>query len=134
MTKGDDSYVESPNHPDLTNEGPPWTLAASQTSVNCTHVWEPGSDKESSGGDSGEEGSSRPVDKNPRHLRLSVFEISVIAVGKGIRTRTELLALTNEQNQEGKTDLAEFILNRGLKAVAEALSTGWEMVESNRRL
>ena len=60
--------------------------------------------------------------------------MSEIIVGKGIKTRTELLALTNEQKKEGKTDLAEFILNRGPKAVAEALSTGWEMAESNKKL
>ena len=34
VTKEDDSYVESPNHPDLTNQGPPRTLAASQTLVD----------------------------------------------------------------------------------------------------
>lgn len=65
---------------------------------------------------------------------LSVFEVLEITVGKGIKTRTELLALADEQKQEGKTDLAEFILNRGPKAVAEALSTGWEMAESNKTL
>jgi len=134
VTKEDDSYVESPNHPDLTNQGPPRTLAASQTLVNRTHGRESGSDKESSGGDSGEEGGSRRPNKNPRRSRLSVFEVSEIAVGKGIKTRTELLALANEQKKEGKTDLAEFVLNRGPKAVAEALSTGWEMAESNKKL
>ena len=84
MTKEDDSYVESPNHPDLTNQGPPRTLAASQTLVNRTHGRESGSDKESSGGGSGEEGGSRRPNKNPRHSRLSVFEVSEIVVGKGI--------------------------------------------------
>lgn len=90
---------------------------------------EPGSDKEKSGGDSGEEGSSSWADKNLSRSRLSVFEVS----DKGIKTRTELLALANKQKQ-AKTDLAEFILNRGLKAVAEVLSTctGWEMTFSVR--
>ena len=37
VTKEDGSYLESPNHPDLTNEGPPQTLAASQALVNRTH-------------------------------------------------------------------------------------------------
>ena len=62
---------------------------------------------------------------------MSVFEV----LDKGIKTRTELLALANKQKQ-AKTDLAEFVLNRGPKAVAEVLSTctGWEMAESNKRL
>jgi len=42
--------------------------------------------------------------------------------------------MADEQKRKGKTDLAEFILYRGPKAVPEALSTGWEMVEFNRRL
>jgi len=134
VTKEDDSYVESPNHPDLTNQGPPRTLAASQTLVNCTHGREPGSEKESSGGDLGEEGDLRRPNKNPRHSRLSVIEVSEIAVGNGIKTSTELLALANEQKKEGKTDLEEFVLNRGPKAVTEALSTGWEMAELNKKL
>ena len=60
--------------------------------------------------------------------------MSEIAVAKGIKTHTELLALANQQKQERKTDLAEFILNRGPKAVPEALSTGWEMAEANEKL
>ena len=51
-----------------------------------------------------------------------------------MKTCTEMLTLANKQKQEGKTDLSEFILNKGPKAVAEALSTGWEMAESSERL
>ena len=66
---------------------------------------EPGSDQENSDGDSAQEGSSRRPDKKLRRSRLSVFEVSEIAVGKGIKPRTWLLALANKQKQEGKTDL-----------------------------
>ena len=31
------------------------------------------------------------------------------------------------QKNEGKTDLAEFIINRGVKTVNEAIATAWEM-------
>ena len=39
----------------------------------------------------------------------------------------ELLALANLQKTEGKTDLAEFIANRGYKAVDEAIRIGWDI-------
>ena len=42
-----------------------------------------------------------------------------IIPSKRLRKRTELLAFSNQQRQEGKTDLAEFIVNRGKKAVNE---------------
>ena len=35
---------------------------------------------------------------------------------------------------EGKTDLAEFIVNRGPRVVAEVLATAWEMENSNEHL
>ena len=34
-----------------------------------------------------------------------------IIVRKGIKTRTELLAYANKQKLEGKSDVAEFIVN-----------------------
>ena len=58
---------------------------------------------------------------------MSIFDVSQIAVERGIKTRLELVALASQQKREGKTDLAQFIANRGSKAVEEALSIGWEM-------
>ena len=39
----------------------------------------------------------------------------------------ELLALANVQKAEGKTDLAEFVFNRGNRVVEEVIATSWEM-------
>ena len=52
--------------------------------------------------------TSRRPDKKLRRSRLSGIEVSEIAVGKDIKTCTELLALANEQKQEGKKDLIFF--------------------------
>ena len=60
--------------------------------------------------------------------------MSQIVVEKGIRTRLQLLAYANNQKREGKTDLAEFIANRGAKAVDEALSVGWELEEAEGKM
>ena len=65
--------------------------------------------------------------KRVRKSRLSVYEVSQIAVEKGIKTRLEFLVLAKSQKDEEKTDLAEFIANRGLKNLDEAISIGWEM-------
>ena len=99
-TKKDISAVQSQNHPDLGRIGAPITSNA--YSANRA-------------------GSKR------KRKALSIFDVSQLAVEKGIKTRLELLAFANQQKQEGRTDLAEFIANRGGKAVEEALSVGWEM-------
>ena len=63
-----------------------------------------------------------------------MFEVSEIAVSKGINTYTELLALAQRQKREGKTYLAEFIVNRGKKTVEQAIRTSWEMEKSEDTL
>ena len=44
-----------------------------------------------------------------------------------MKSYTELPAFAKEQRLEGKTDVAEFVLNRGSKFVAEILHTAWDM-------
>ena len=44
-----------------------------------------------------------------------------------MKSYTELPAFAKEQRLEGKTDVAEFVLNRGSKFVAEVLHTAWDM-------
>ena len=65
---------------------------------------------------------------------LSMFDISEIAVSKGIRIYLDLLALAKRQKKEGKNDLAQFIVNRGKKTVEEAIKTGWDIEESEEKL
>ena len=106
-TKEDISAVQSENHPDLGRIGAPITSNA------CS--------------------ANRAGSKRKRKA-LSIFDVSQLAVEKGIKTRLELLAFANQQKQEGRTDLAEFIANRGGKAVEEALSVGWEMEKAEGEL
>ena len=60
--------------------------------------------------------------------------MSEIVVSKQIKTRTELLALASTHKAEGKTDLAEFIVNRGNKVVEEVIATAWEMEKTSEVL
>ena len=57
-----------------------------------------------------------------------------IIVGKGIKTRTELLALANEEKMEVKTDIAVFMVNWGPNVVAEVSNTAWELNTAQDRL
>ncbi|CAH3189980.1 unnamed protein product, partial [Porites evermanni] len=118
-TKEDRHYIQSPDHPDLANSGPPRTMSASQARKQRS-VPAATSDHE--------EGrrASKAV-KRKRSRRLSSFEVSKIIIDKGFRNRTELLALANVQKAEGKTDLAEFVFNRGNRVVEEVIATSWEM-------
>ena len=133
VTKEDDDVLLSPDHPDLWNIGPPTTLAASETVVEETRGRQ---EQEMEVEQSVEEDSttSSASKKRKRPPRLSMFEVSEIAVSKGIQTYTELLALAQRQKREGKIDLAEFIVNRGRKTVEEAITTGWEMEKSEETL
>ena len=69
-----------------------------------------------------------------RKKRMTSYELSEIALAKNIKSWTELLALARQQKLEGKTDIAEFIVNQGPKVVSEVLDTMWEMEHSTNDL
>ena len=105
VTKNDKEVLESPDHPTLWNSKPPRTQKASEarasegrlkclqhTNEQCEH-----------------EGVSGHSHKKKK--RMSAFELSQIIVENEITTRTELLAFADQQKEEGKTDIAEFVVN-----------------------
>ena len=124
MTKEDSEVLHSPGHPELWSSLPPATTAASEAvaadraAITSTQSEETESEEESTPTTSGR--------KRKRALRLSMFEVSEIAVSKGIKSYLGLLALAKRQKTEGKTDLAQFIVKRGKKAVEEAIKAGGE--------
>ena len=65
---------------------------------------------------------------------MTSYELSEIILSKNIKSRTELFALAREQKRKGKTDIAEFVVNRGAKVVADVLATTWEMENSKDNL
>lgn len=104
VVKEDGEALMSPGHPDLGAGQSPHTSRASAR----RHCASKGSE------------ASQPRKK----ARLSSFDVSEIVVEKGIRTRLGLLALATKQKAEGKTDLAEFIINRGKRVVNDAIEVG----------
>ena len=115
VTKEDNRYIQSPNHPDFSNSEAPQTTHASAALIS-----------RSTTGCRGRRKSKKKT--------LSVFDVSQIAVKKGIRTKLQLLALAETNKRAGKLDLAQFIANRGAKAVDEALRVGWELTEAPNEL
>ena len=126
-------FIQSVGHPDLANYHQPRTtlaslakhsrqrktpLCAAQTEYTSDEDYETTDDEIS---ETNAKGAKRKKE------RISYYEMSEIIVAKNIKTRTELLAPAREQKLEGKTDIAEFIVNRGSKVVAEVLETAWEM-------
>ena len=113
-------------HPDLWNAAPsatPAAIAAEREEVRDI-------DRE----DSGDDSARTSAKKRKRTPCLSMFDVSGIVVSKGIKSYLELLALAKRQKMEGKTDLAQFIVNKGKGKVEEAIKTGWEIENSEQTL
>ena len=124
VTKSDDMYVESADHPDLKNSSEPRTSSASRAKLSnkssrkgkqCRDVDDEESDEEM------EDTESPSTSRKRKRKRLSAFEVSEIIVDKKVKSLVELQALAYEQKKEGKTDLAEFLVIRTPRAVAEVV-------------
>ena len=62
------------------------------------------------------------------------YKLTQIIVENGITTRTDLLEFAEGQSGEGKTDIADFVVNRGSLVVAEVLQTAWEIKPAKENL
>lgn len=139
VTKCDLDFVESPSHPNLRN---PRTTAASLAIVakaNSTATEKETkpdrielATKHRAGDESTAEQEAGEGKKRKR--RLSSYEVSQIIIENGINNRLELLALAHSQELEGKTDLAEFVVNRGTKVVNEVIATAWDLIKAKEKL
>ena len=139
VIKSDTEYVESPDHPRLSLTRVPSTNAASQArhrrrstsrrraDDGCN---EDGTDEESAQQTSRASGSNL----KKKRKRLTAFEVSEIIIKSGTKTLIELQALAYEQKQEGKTDLAEFLISRTPCAVADILNSAWEIENAQEKL
>jgi hypothetical protein len=111
VVKEDAEFVLSPGHPDLVNTTPPNTTNATRGRRKAAKVT-----------------------KGKKRKRLAVFDVVRIIQTKKIRTRLELMALADKWQEEGKTDLAEFVCNRGPRIVNEAIETAKELSGAQERL
>lgn len=99
LTKEDKEYVLSEGHPNLTN--PPRTGSATEAR------------------------RQRSAGRN-RKKSFDALDLSELIVRENIRTKTELLCLAKRQKNEGKRDLALYVVSNIDKCV-KVLATTWEM-------
>ena len=116
VTKEDNDALHSPSHPHLTDV-PPQTESAVATKKRKAKAKQQRRKSKKRGGD-----------------RLSTFDVFQLVQAKSISSRLELVSLAAAQVEEGKTTLAEFIANRGSKAVDEAIQLAKEFAEAETRL
>ena len=115
VTKEDSEALHSPSHPDL-RDAPKTEKAIAAKKRK---------------GKNPERGTAKK--KNRKEKRLSVYDVKQLIQEKKITTRLELVCLAIEQEREGKTSLAEFIANKGTKAVDEALAIAKEFGEAEAK-
>ena len=124
VTKSDTDYEESEGHPDLRNGYRPRTNNASVSKRNI------GCKRKATNKDSNK---SKKQSKSGKKKRLAL-QVSDVILKKKIQNVTELHALAQEQRDNGKTDLVEFILNRTSKALADLLDTTLKMKCAKEKL
>lgn len=127
MTKTDAEYEQSEGHPDLSNTIPPCTSQAHEM-MQARRKSRSKRAAQTSRNDQASDhyltGVHAPL---KRRARLSSYQVSEIVISRSLKDRDLLLAYANGQKREGKTDLTEFVVNRGAKAVNELIHTAWEM-------
>ena len=114
VTKEDSEALHSSNHPDLQE------VPRTERAIACKR----------SKGKLSERGKKNK--KSPQK-RLAVYDVTQLIQQKKIKSRLELVCLAVEQQREGKTELAEFIANRGNMVVDEALSLALEFSQAEEK-
>ena len=114
VTKEDSGALHSTSHPDL-RDAPKTEKAIAAKKIKGKS----------------ERGSAKK--KNRKEKCLSIYDVAQLIQAKKI-TRLELVCLAVEQEREGKTSVAQFIANKGTKAVDEALAIAKEFGEAEAKL
>ena len=114
VTKDDKDALHSSCHPDLSDGAPRTEQAISCRKKRAKQKEKAGRKRRRTGAE-----------------RLSVYDVCQIVQAKGIMSRLQLVCLAVQQNREGKTALAQFIANRGNKAILEAISLAREFRKLN---
>ena len=114
--KEDAEPLFSANHPDLKDSTPRTENAISQRKRKS---------KQATGGKKG---------KRAARKRMSIYNVTQVIQTRGITSRLELVALAVQPNHAGKTNLPEFIANRGQKCEDDALQLAKEFTEAEAKL
>ena len=69
-----------------------------------------------------------------RRKKLSNLEVAEFIAKHEIKSETELLAVANEQSEEGKKDLAHFVFSRNSKGMHDLIEQTWKMKTASATL
>ena len=130
--KYDTEPVLSPGHPNPLDAKSPKTKICSQALRRSTALKRKSLQDESVPTPS--TSGVRSSQGSKKMKRLLNFEVSEYLLKNNIKNDTELLALANVQKEEGKTDLAEFILKETPKALNELIACTWQMQGAPSRI
>ncbi|KXJ08125.1 hypothetical protein AC249_AIPGENE24816 [Exaiptasia diaphana] len=108
VTKTDKHFITSLNHPVLTD--PPATEQAIESRRK--------------------KAKNKSTSKKRGRKRYTSYDVVQIVQKHKLYSRVELLNFAITQQKEGKTELMEFIANRGTKVVEEAINLGQELEEA----
>ena len=124
IRKYDANIYHSPNHPNLDEVRSPKTK-------NCHSAYR----KKRTArrvGTASENGGEPPNDPPEKKIKkLSNIDMSEFIQKHDIRDQTSLLAIANNQREEGKKDLACFVLSRSFKSLDELIKQTWRMQEAS---
>ena len=113
VTKEDYEALHSPGHPDLSDVIPRTEAAITSRKRKAKA-----------------KGKGQAKERCERSEHLSVYDVFQIVQSKGITSRLQLVCLAIEQNREEKSSLAQFIANRGNKAVDKAIELAKEFSQA----
>ena len=116
VTKSDQEYLQSPNHPDLTLGDSPKTSQATRKRSRKRKQ------------------NEQKGNKYKKQKRLTNSMVSNVIRTKSIKTKTELYALAETQRKEGKNELFDFIINRNSKKIVDLINITWEMHSAQSEL
>ena len=128
ISKSDENVYHSPNHPNLNEIGSPKTKNCLQHTYRQRRVNTQAATHTTTS-TSNEKLESNPPTKKMK--KLSNIDVSEFMHKHDIRDQTSLLAVANDQQEEGKKDLANYALSRSSKSLDELIQQTWKMKEAS---
>lgn len=123
VTKTDEEVFHSPDHPNLVD-------ARSPKTKTCIRAFREKSKTARTQRTSNEQ-QNQPPKKQPKLSNLAVHEF---LIANKIKRKEELFAIAREQREEGKKDLASFVLSRSAKSLDDLIQNTWMMESSAANL
>ena len=115
ISKSDENVYHSPNHPNLNEIGSPKTNNCLQRTYRQRQVNRQAATHTTTST------SNEKLDSNPPTKKMSNIDVSEFIHKHDIRDQTSLLAVANDQQEEGKKDLANYALSWSSKSLDELI-------------